>query len=95
MGHKKVYGFDDNMCRKETLTRDDFAIIQKTITSEKQISYPNGFNMNNCVVISTTYLDGQSWCNWDKGMLLYDDYLKVCGYSSSASRSFKILIRKV
>lgn len=52
-----VHGFCEHKCKREVPSKDDFAIIDGIIsvvngTGETSVSYPNGFNIDNCVVIS-------------------------------------------
>ena len=77
MGHKKVYAIDENMCVKEAMTKEeikadfklkaDFAvqtvlhIVETTSKRTMYISYPDGFNSDNCVVISSMLNIGEGW----------------------------------
>lgn len=54
---EKIYGYDDNGCKYQVYTKNDFCIIEsdKTPTSEMKsiaLPYPDGFNKYNSYIIS-------------------------------------------
>lgn len=67
-----IYGFDKNKCKKEVCSKDDFATIYGSITTPEagsdvinahiDLNYPEGFNKDNCVIISLM-ADPQSLAN--------------------------------
>lgn len=78
MAHNKVYGICENMCMEETMTKEqilsqcvvngNIAVVIGSLsmtdgTGSAQMSYPDGFNKDNCVVISaeTKYAGHGAW----------------------------------
>lgn len=84
MGHNKVYGKCENFCDVEVIAKENIAIIEGdfTFTSSEtegiDIEYPEGFNMNNSIILSVMNKFSTT-NNWDEEY----DYMYTALYPGS------------
>lgn len=104
-----AYGFSEGKGKQEVYTKNDFAVIEGTISGyvlAKSVSYPEGFNLDNTVVVSTMYCSkgDESMYSYGEGANSDSITLSSDGFSiyitnptptTSVTYNYKIVLMKI